>query len=289
MDKRTRNIAALGLLTIVSVVILVWGAYWLMGSPILRGGVDYVVMLEDGAGLKRSDRVLVQGVQVGTVRTVDLTDDARVAVVIRLRDRVLLPADTRASVTGDVFGAHTVDLLPGRALVRLERGDTIRGAAAPQITQIAADLGTRAQSLFDAADSLFAIETVRDVRATMAVLPGTAAELQRVFHELRFAAAALRQGAEELAGAGTGRAVAGAVGRVEEGAQALTAAAASMERSLDAFASVLGKIDGGRGTLGRLVNDESLYLDIQQTLREMGLLAADIRERPGRYISLRIF
>jgi phospholipid/cholesterol/gamma-HCH transport system substrate-binding protein len=62
-----------------------------------------------------------------------------------------------------------------------------------------------------------------------------------------------------------------------------------MERSLGSFASVLDKIDQGRGTLGRLVNDPSLYVELNQTLREMSQLAADIRERPSRYINLRIF
>ena len=55
------------------------------------------------------------------------------------------------------------------------------------------------------------------------------------------------------------------------------------------FASVMAKIDQGQGTLGRLVNDSSLYMEFHQTLREMRLLAGDIRERPGRYINLRIF
>jgi phospholipid/cholesterol/gamma-HCH transport system substrate-binding protein len=62
-----------------------------------------------------------------------------------------------------------------------------------------------------------------------------------------------------------------------------------MERSLNTFTSVLAKIDEGQGTLGRLVNDSTLYFEFHQTLREMGALATDIRERPQRYINLRVF
>ena len=66
-------------------------------------------------------------------------------------------------------------------------------------------------------------------------------------------------------------------------------AAASMERSLTTMDSVMTKIDRGTGTLGLLVNDSSLYYTLHETLREFGALAADIRERPERYINLRIF
>jgi phospholipid/cholesterol/gamma-HCH transport system substrate-binding protein len=293
MDKRVRNVTALGLLTIVAVVVGIWGVYFLMGTPFWKNNLEVALVLENGAGLKRGDRVLVQGVQVGTVRSVDLSPAAEVVVVTRLRSDLSLPADTRATVMGDVFGAHTVDLYPGRALVRLERGDTIRGTASPQLTDLAADLSMRAQSVLTAADSLLSPRALADVHATVAVLPATAQELRAAFQEFRLAAAALKRTAEELETAGAGATVVAAVdemvGEMKESARALTTAASSMGRSLDTFSSVLGKIDNGEGTLGRLVNDPSLYNEFHQTLREVGALATDIRERPRRYISLRLF
>jgi phospholipid/cholesterol/gamma-HCH transport system substrate-binding protein len=76
---------------------------------------------------------------------------------------------------------------------------------------------------------------------------------------------------------------------VRRSAEALTSAAASMERSLTAIERVLGRIDRGEGTIGRLVNDPALHDELSITLREFRLLATDIRERPGRYINVRIF
>jgi phospholipid/cholesterol/gamma-HCH transport system substrate-binding protein len=295
MDKRKRNITALGLLTLVATVVFFWGLYYLLGNPVLKGGMDVVMALADGGGLKRGDRVQLQGVEVGSVRSVRLAERG-VTVELRLNDRVLLPADTYASVRGDVFGAHTVDLLPGVALVKLEEGDTIRGATTPALPDIAVNLSERARSLFDAADSLFSPAAVRDVHATAEVLPESARELRAAFAELRLASAALRRSAEGVEAAQTGQAVTRAVAEVERTAQALTAAASTMESSLGSMreglgslASVMAKIDGGAGTLGRLVNDSSLYLEFHQTLREIGALTTDIRERPSRYINLRIF
>ncbi len=287
--KRNRNLAALGLLTIAAVGLFFWGLYYLLGNPVLKGGMDVVVALENGAGLKRGDRVHLQGVEVGSVRSVVLSGGQGVHVDVRLRDSFELPADTRAAVTGDVFGAHTLELLPGTARVRLEDRDTISGAAAAALPELAADVGARAASALSAVDALLSEQAVADIHATTAVLPASAAELRAAFGELRLAAAALRRTAENVESAQTGEAVNSAVAEVEQSARALTSAAETMQRSLGSLASVMEKIDGGQGTFGLLVNDSSLYMELSNTLREMRALAADIRERPGRYINLRVF
>jgi ABC-type transporter Mla subunit MlaD len=136
MDKRKRNLATVGLLTLVASVIFVWGLFWMLGTPLLRGGMDVSVLLSNGGGLKRSDRVELQGVQVGTVSQVRLSPEGGVYVQLRLDDKLALSTDTRATVVGDVFGAHTVQLIPGQSLLKLGAGDTIRGGATPQLSQI---------------------------------------------------------------------------------------------------------------------------------------------------------
>lgn len=296
MDKRKRNVTALGLLTLVAAAVFFWGLYYLLGNPVLKGGMDVAVMLDNGAGLKRGDRVQLQGVEVGSVRSIRLAPTGGVTAELRLNDNIVLPADTRVTVRGDVFGAHTVDIVPGAALVKLEEGDTIRGIATPALPDLAAGLSEQARSVLSAADSLLSPSAVRDVHATAEVLPESARELRAAFAELRLAAAALRRTAEGVETAETGVAVSRAVSEVERTAQALTAAANSMQLSLGtmqeglgSFASVMAKIDDGQGTLGRLVNDSSLYMEFNQTLREIGALTTDIRERPTRYINLRIF
>src|SRR5574339_1153298 len=105
MDKTKRNVAALGALTILAVALFVFGLYYLLGSPLLKGGMNVVVLLESGGGLKRGDRVTLQGVNVGSVRSVELNGPQGVTATLRLDDDLPLPADTRASGMGDVFGA----------------------------------------------------------------------------------------------------------------------------------------------------------------------------------------
>lgn len=289
MAKRTRNIAALGLLTVVATVLFFWGLYFLLGNPVLRGGSELTVLLDDGAGLKRGDRVQLRGVEVGSVQDVALIPGNGVGAVIRLRGDIPVPRGTRAIVSGDVFGAHTLQLVPGTATTMLESGDTVRGMVSQALPELAGALGERAQIVLEAAGSLLSPGMVADVQSTAAELAPSARELRASLLEVRRAANAMRQTVEEIQSAGTGTAATATLTQIQTSAQALTSAANALERSIGTFDTLIGQIDLSRGTVGLLLNDSSLYRNLAVTVRELGLLATDIRERPQRYINVHIF
>lgn len=288
MDKTKRNVAALGLLTIVAVGVFFWGLYYLLGSPLVRGGMDVMVALESGGGMKRGDRVTLQGVEIGSVKEIELVPKGVVAT-LRLNGSYPLPADTKATLTGDVFGAHTLELIPGDANVKLEKGDTIRGMNAPQLTDAAVELSAQARDVLNRATLLLSPEAVANVHATAAVLPSSAEQLRAAFAELRMASAALRRTAEGLEEAKTGQQLNAAISRVDSTARALASVASSMDRSLGSLQSVFSKIDRGDGTLGRLVNDTSLYSNLNGAARDIRALATDMKANPKRYLTIDVF
>jgi phospholipid/cholesterol/gamma-HCH transport system substrate-binding protein len=289
MDYQIRNLTALGFLVLVAGVVFVWGFFFLMGDPILSGGDEVVVVMDDGAGLNRGDRVQLHGVQVGIVRGVELRAGDRVNVRLKIDNDVRLPADTHALTRADVFGATTVDLVPGQALVMLQRGDTIRGFAQKALPELAAELSGQARGLLASADSLLSPQAVSDLRATASVLPGTALQLQQAFAELTHAAGALRRMAEELERAQAGAQTGEALADVRASARAATSALTTMDTGLSSFASVMAKIDNGQGSLGKLINDDTLHDELTETIREMRELATDVKLNPRRYVTVRVF
>jgi len=68
--------------------------------------------------------------------------------------------------------------------------------------------------------------------------------------------------------------------------------AATMERADSTFARLdrlTARVESGRGTLGRLVNDSTLALRTEDVLQQLDLLLQDLRENPRRYVRLSIF
>jgi phospholipid/cholesterol/gamma-HCH transport system substrate-binding protein len=79
-------------------------------------------------------------------------------------------------------------------------------------------------------------------------------------------------------------------------ARSLTGASADLRAASTSLASILAKLDHGDGTLGRALNDPSLY---QALLTAAGHadeaatgateLVRDVRARPGRYLNMSLF
>src|SRR5437016_2962689 len=62
----------------------------------------------------------------------------------------------------------------------------------------------------------------------------------------------------------------------------LTAATGSLK-------TVLDKMEKGEGTLGKMATDTMLYRNLNETLTSLSALLKDLRERPGRYINVKVF
>src|SRR5690606_29231400 len=229
------------------------------------------------------------GVQVGAVRDVRLEAPSRVRVELRLDEGIRLPADTRARLKSDVFGTSTVELVPGSEARQLVEGDTIRGLAMRALPDLVSSLGGQAEAILTNADRLLSPELVANVRAATALMPPGAQELVALLREMRVVAESLRRTAQAVEDAETAESLAASLEELQRSASAFTAAATAMEQSFTSLASVLTKIDSGQGTLARLVNDPSLYVELENTLREVRLLATDVRENPRRYVTIDIF
>ena len=78
--------------------------------------------------------------------------------------------------------------------------------------------------------------------------------------------------------------------------QRSTSVTTSLDRSSRSVETVLGRIERGEGTLGRISKDDALYLHANEALVnlnnavvEMRNLTADIRKQPKKYLKLSFF
>jgi len=58
---------------------------------------------------------------------------------------------------------------------------------------------------------------------------------------------------------------------------------ASADETMQGVNSFVGKVNGGEGTLGMLVNDEELYNNIDKAVKNLDFLLQDVRLNPKRY------
>ncbi|TSA27528.1 MAG: MCE family protein, partial [Bacteroidetes bacterium] len=53
--------------------------------------------------------------------------------------------------------------------------------------------------------------------------------------------------------------------------------------------SVIAKINNGEGSVGLLVNDTTLYFQVEKAARDLNLLLEDIKANPKKYVHVSVF
>ena len=58
---------------------------------------------------------------------------------------------------------------------------------------------------------------------------------------------------------------------------------------LDNLNSNLESLKAGEGTMGKLMHDDSLYIYLSNTARDLDRLLVDFQANPGRYVQFSVF
>jgi len=69
----------------------------------------------------------------------------------------------------------------------------------------------------------------------------------------------------------------------------IKAMATNLESTLKSFDAVMKKIEQGEGSIGKLVNDEKLYDNLDAASKELEELLRDLKENPKRYLHISVF
>jgi len=293
MELRYRREAAVGLLLIVAGAVFVLGMMWLRGKS-LRTGQLVEIVFSDVSGLKVGDPVRTSGVTVGQVHDMRLAAPGKVEVFLELTGARAPRRDARAVVRSlDFFGARYVDYDPGIAAQPLAATDSIPGAREPDLGEVVAGVANPGRAALSNAEQFLSPQTAAQLRAllvdarTAVGQIGTATEAGS--HEAIGAVMELRKVLQRLdLLLGTDDAATTLRG-MRDASRNLAQVTATLERTTTSLDSILAKINSGRGSIGRMVNDTTLASDLHSASTALTELLTDLKANPGRYIHVRVF
>ena len=202
------------------------------------------------------------------------------------------------------------DMLPGASLPDVAQLTAVAGRIAGDV----ASLADRVQTAFDDSAARELRSTIHDVAVMSSVLAATVREQSRNLDAitaevsdgvgaLSSAAATVQRVAERVDSSTASGQVRSVVDNAAVAADELRLAASELRRlsaglstsqgRLDSLLAssqgVATKLDSGTGSLGRMINDPSLYQQTDSLVRELRVLLRDFQLNPRRYVGLRIF
>ena len=289
-ELRVGIFVAVGLLAVVV-------SLFLMTDPAtLRGRYILVTSVADAGGIRKGDPVLMRGVNVGRVSDFAMTLEGSVDISLEIEGQWGIPKDSKTKLAGaGLFGGRNMEILQGESPEMAAAGDTITGTGqSGGVIESAEALGQTAEDVLAQVRKVLDDPTVNSVRASAADLQGLLVQLRSIAtlqrDQLSVLTASLNRSAEGLeAAAGSGPDVANLVARADSAVTALSRTSGNLDRAVGSLDVVLRRMEAGEGTLGRLSKDDSLYVNLNRAAAEIGLLAADLRANPRKYVNLELF
>jgi len=303
MDSSYKQEVTVGSLVVLAIVLFIVGTTWLSGRSVASDSDEWwKIQFKDAGNLKTSSPVKISGVAVGKVERIRLLDVNKVLVEVSLPERISPRVDASAQVVAVGFvGDAAVQLNPGDAPEKLSRDRVIIGTQAAGFTDLAANLGDKADSVLVGAQAIVNKKTADELYATMSTLQGTLKAAQRTMEiygdgtkgptgQLTRTLATLERMTARLDSTLANPGLVGALARSDSLTANLSAMTTQLNSTGARLDTLLLKINQGQGTLGKFANDSGLYNDLRATTQSMKGLLDELQKHPGKVpVTVKIF
>ena len=299
MSSLRRKEIQVGATVLAALAILIFGVAWLKDYSVQRDTQIYHVTFPQTGGLAKSDEVLVNGLRRGEVEDMRLVGD-HVEVDLRLARSVVLTTDSRVAIRNVGIMGERIIAVDLKTTGRPYREDEmVQGSYELGLGEIMGQLGTTVDAVTAVSAQLQSLANAMSgegrLQATIQNFTTTSEELRLTVSENR---AMLRSTLSNFAEASkTARSL--TTGREAELRQSLDHFANAAERldrisvKLDSLTTtvhaVASRVEGGQGTLGKLVQDEKLYAELNASVRSIQQLIADVKQNPKKYFKFSVF
>ncbi len=296
-----------GLLGMLGLVILYFGFTFLKGSEIFSTSNTYKATFKDVMGLEVSNPVTFNGVNVGRVTNLlPQFDKGEVIVELTISEDVKLTDNSVAVLADDgLIGGKLIKLkiVPGKPVDEdgdlksmLEVGlvDVMQQKIDPTLKNVDSLTRTltRIVNEFDNTGQALKILLASATQSTNGVNQLVAGNSKNI-GQITANAAVLTKNLNNLALSLDQqiKPILTKTGSFSDSLSALQLGTTvnSLNGTVKNLQNVLNQINAGKGTLGKLTGDDSLYTNLDRTAASLNLLLSDMKVNPKRYVHFSLF
>lgn len=297
MKKFFTKEVRIALAAIVGIVVLFAGMNFLKGIIVFSNDNSYKVVMKDINGLSASSPVYADGYQVGVVR--DIIYDYEgvnggIIVMIDVNNEMRIPAGSTAEVSSDLMGNLKLNLLLSNNMrERVEPGGVIIGSLGKGMMDEVAQMMPQIKALLPKLDSILtnvntlmsdpALKSIiNNVEGATANLNKSSAQLNKLMTQFDQSMPGLLQKADKTLE--NTEVLTSGLAKVD-----IAATMANIDETLKNCRELTDKLNSNEGSLGKFINDPSLYDNLNATMRDADSLMIDLKSHPKRYVHFSVF
>ncbi len=303
------TVIKIGIVFTITLFAFIWGIGYLKNKKLFSGDKIFYAVYERVDGLSNASPVLVNGYEVGKIQQIYFAEDksGKLIVEIYIGDKYPILKNSVAQITSlDLMGTKGIEIqLDHTSTEYYEHGDTLLAKVEEGLSAQILPIKNKAEQLISTIDSvlcvlqtIFNTDTQNNLIQSFASVKTTLVNLQNTTFQLNNLIASEKDRIDKI------------FANVESISLNLSNNNAKLNNILTNFSSIsdslakadvantinsankaladlnktIDKINNGNGTLAQLVNNDTLYTNIESATRNLNKLIIDINENPKRYL-----
>jgi phospholipid/cholesterol/gamma-HCH transport system substrate-binding protein len=308
--KKISNEVKVGATTILTLIVFIWLYNFLKGKDFFQNVAYYYTVYDKVGGLSESNPVEINGYKVGVVQSIEFLDETsgKLLVTFSVSRDFKLPKNTFAEIIPiSPLGGMKVQFIYGNGPGFYEEGDTLAGKVASSLTEMIdkqliplkdkiSGLLVTLDSVSSSIDDLMDEDFKEDLSGTMNNLNKTTGSLERIIgskeNQLKNTLENLNKFSRMLAD--NSQEMGNTLTNLSNITDTLAAAdiygtVRNLKSSLEKTSTALDNMNNGKGTAGQLMTNDTLYLNLSNSLASLNALLIDMKANPKRYVHVSVF
>ena len=290
------------ILVLGSIALLIWGYNFLKGKDLFGDSRTFYVNYDNVEGLTQASTVTINGMVIGKVNNIAIGDDAKIVVELAINSPIDIPKSTVAEIYAPgMLGGKQIALVVDHADNNLaESGDFLKpseklgiidglsGKADPIMTKLDAVL-QNVNELVAGLNKTLDDETRNNLQNSLAELNQTLKNTTQITNGFNRIVNNNEQKINTIVSdfeqtSGNLKEMSNQLSEAD-----LKATLDEFQQTAESLNAMMNKIESGQGNLGKLMNDEKLYSNLEGASKQLNQLIEDIKLNPKRYINISVF
>jgi phospholipid/cholesterol/gamma-HCH transport system substrate-binding protein len=307
----------IGVVVALSLFILIWGLNYLKGKDIFTNDDMYNITYEHVGGLSQSSPVLLSGYKIGEVQSIklDMSSMGAVDVVIGVNPRIKLPLGSIARIIStDLMGTKAIEIQLSEKQEFHSVGDTLLAATEEslkdQVSIQMLPLKHKAEDLLKEMEEairlvrfIFNEKTRGEIQNSFSLINSSTQNINNITKMLdtmilsqsgnmEAIVVNMRSLTDNLKS--SNKDIRQTISNLSRTTDSLSKISFKhsfdiFERTMASMNQTIAKMERGEGTVGQLMQNDTLYNSLVEATQNLSKLTEDLRENPKKYLNFRVF
>ncbi len=302
MKKHLKEVQ-IGLVAVVALVALYLGINFLKGKNFFSDTTIYYMSFENINGLTISNPIYASGYKVGRVKKIDFdySRQGKIIVQVEINSEMKIPVGSTAAISSDVLGNIKVNLLmaPNHGQY-INAGEVIPGMIDMGTVGVVSHMVPTMQKMLPKLDSIMtnlnvllanpslakSLDNIGDITTTLSAsshqLHSILLQVNSTMPHMLSKANKVLDNSEKFTHNLSKVDVLSTMAQVN-------ATVADVDATVANVKTFTAKLNNNSSSLGLLLQDTNLYLNLNKTVQHIDSLVVNLRQHPKRYVHFSLF